>query len=86
MTDRHEIRIVTADFSKTIFEDIVDHKKDETAVTKADRHLVTKRRKRRSRQTTVVWKLLVAWKDGTTTWVPLKDLKESNPVEAAEFA
>ena len=24
--------------------------------------------------------------DGSTSWVPLKDLKESNPVETAEYA
>ena len=30
--------------------------------------------------------LKCTWKDGTTTWIPLKDLKESYPVETAEFA
>jgi hypothetical protein len=25
-------------------------------------------------------------KDGISSWIPLKDLKESNPVEAAEYA
>jgi hypothetical protein len=29
---------------------------------------------------------LVEWKDGLATWVPLKDLKNSNPVEVAEYA
>jgi hypothetical protein len=30
----------------------------------------------------------VAWKDGLMSWVPppLKDLKESHPVEVAEYA
>ena len=28
----------------------------------------------------------VEWKDGSTNWLPLKDLKESNPVELAEYA
>ena len=28
----------------------------------------------------------VAWKDGSSQWVPLKILKESNPIETAEFA
>jgi hypothetical protein len=28
----------------------------------------------------------VEWKDGTTSWVPLSTLKESNPVEIAEYA
>lgn len=26
------------------------------------------------------------WKDGTTTWIPLKDMKESYPIETSEFA
>ena len=73
-------------FSTTLFDGIVDYRKDETAVDKADRFLVTKRGRRKLRQTTVGWKLLVAWKDGSETWIPLKDLKESNPVEVAEFA
>ena len=38
------------------------------------------------RKTTCGWKLLVLWKDGSKTWLPLKDLKESNPIEVAEFA
>ena len=50
------------------------------------RWLITKRKRRKSQQTTVGWKLLVAWKVGSETWVPLKDLKESNPVEVAEFS
>ncbi len=40
----------------------------------------------RPRQTTRGWKLLVSWKDGTSSWIALKNLKESNPVEVAEYA
>ena len=29
--------------------------------------------------------LHVEWKDGTVEWIPLKDMKESFPVETAEF-
>ena len=32
------------------------------------------------------WKFLVLWNDGSETWVPLKDMKESHPMEIAEFA
>ena len=32
------------------------------------------------------WKLLVKWKDGSESWIKLSDLKESHPVEVAEFA
>jgi hypothetical protein len=36
------------------------------------------------RKTTKGWHLCVEWKDGTTSWERLDDLKESNPVEVAE--
>ena len=67
-------------FSNAIFSNIVDYKKSDKAVSKEDRYIVTRRGRRKLRQTTVGWKLLVAWKDGTETWMPLKDLKASNPV------
>jgi hypothetical protein len=35
---------------------------------------------------TIGWELLVMWKDQSMSWVPLKDLKVSNPVELAEYA
>ena len=30
--------------------------------------------------------LLIAMKDGIEQWFPLKDLKESNPIDVAEYA
>ena len=41
---------------------------------------------RRPKVTTRGWELLVLWKDGLMSWVKLKDLKESHPVEVAEYA
>jgi hypothetical protein len=38
------------------------------------------------RRMTKGWKLLVTWKGGSSTWVPLKDLKESHPVQVPEYA
>jgi hypothetical protein len=32
------------------------------------------------------WMLLVMWKDRSMSWVKLKDLKASNPIELAEYA
>ena len=32
------------------------------------------------------WKLEVKWKDGTLSWILLKDIKASNPVELYEYA
>ena len=38
------------------------------------------------RRTTKGWQLLVQWKDRSTSWTLLKDLKESNPNDVAEYA
>ena len=38
------------------------------------------------KKTTKGWQLSVLWRDGSITWVPLKELKNSNPVEVAEYA
>ena len=32
------------------------------------------------------WQLCVQWRDGSTSWQYLKDLKESHPVDTAEYA
>jgi hypothetical protein len=69
-----------------LLEAIIDFGKDGNAVNKGDEYVVTKRGNRRLRKSTAGWKLLVLWKGGNEQWIPLKDLKESNPVEVAEFA
>jgi hypothetical protein len=74
-------------FSITMLAGIVDFKKDETvAVSKSDGWVVTKRGNKKKRKTTQGWKLLVRWKDDSETWVPLKDIRASFPIEVAEFA
>lgn len=65
--------------SYSILDEIIDHKKKRSAVSRED---VTAR----NRITTKGWFLLVRWKDGSTSWIPLKDLKDSNPVQVAEYA
>ena len=37
------------------------------------------------KKTTRGWKLLVEWKDGSSDWIVLKDLKDLNPIETAEY-
>ena len=64
---------------------LVDHIKDDTAIPIDDGYIVSNGNRRR-RLTTKGWKLCVKWKDGSTSWEDLKDLKESNPVEVAEYA
>ncbi len=72
--------------SYAIMSEIIDHKSDGAAVTKDDGFEITKNGLKRRRRTTKGWKLLVSGEDGSSTWVPLKDLKESNLIEVAEYA
>jgi hypothetical protein len=32
------------------------------------------------------WKLLVQWKDKSTTWIVLNDMKESYPIQVTKYA
>ena len=66
---------------------IVDYQRDDSvAISKEDGYITTKSGQRRLRKSTKGWKLLVRWADLSESWIPLKDLKESNPIEVAEFA
>ena len=68
----------------TLLDSIVDYKVDENAVS--DRFVYTKTGRRRLKKTTKGWFLKVRWKSGEEQWVPLRVMKESNPIETAEFA
>lgn len=62
---------------------IVDHKREGDAVRKED---LTGADGSKLRFTTKGWKFKCLWKDGSYEWVHLSDLKESNPVDVAEYA
>ena len=66
--------------------EIVDHKKNNRALSKDDGFDVKRNGQKVPKKTTVGWQLLAEWKDGSTQWLDLKDLKDSNPIEVAEYA
>ena len=67
-----------------LLDSIVDYKQDGTAIHRNDLYINTKSDQKRMRQTTAGWNLLVN-RHGTQEWIPLKVLKNSNPIEVAEF-
>ena len=69
-----------------LLSDIIDHKSDGKAVASDDGFFVDWHGKQQRRITTKGWKLLVEWKDGTSSWVPLADMKEAFPIDVAEYA
>jgi hypothetical protein len=68
-----------------LMEGIIDHMTYGHAIDRSDMYIIHGSNKQ-VRKTTKGWHLCVEWKDGTTSWERLADLKESNPVEAAEYA
>ena len=69
-----------------LLDDIADHRSDGTALRIENGFTVSKNGNRVPKQTTRGWSLLVNWKDGSSDWVKLKDLKDSYPVQIAEYA
>ena len=70
----------------TLMDEIVDHWKDDTAYDKANGFVTDKYGNKSRCTTTKGWKLLVNWKDGNQSWIPLTKVKDSNPIEVAEYA
>ena len=64
---------------------ILDHCKGGRAVPKSEGYVVSKNRNKARKQTTKGWYFKVKWRDGTDSWVALKDLQESNPLQVAEY-
>ena len=69
-----------------LLDEIIDHRTNDQAVTVENGFTETPSGARRRKLTTKGWEICVQWKDGQTTWIALKDLKESYPVELAEYA
>ena len=68
-----------------LMEAIVDHKMTDDAVQKEDMYFML-RGTQHMKRTTKGWMLCVQWKEKSTSWEKLSDMKESYPVEVAEYA
>jgi hypothetical protein len=66
--------------------EITDHRRNGLAVKASDGFVITRNGNKVPKKTTAGWELLVAWKDGSTDWLKLKDIKDSYPVQVAEYA
>ena len=69
-----------------LLDEIIDYRVNGHEVKLQDAFITTGTGMRRRRETTIRWELLAQWKDGSTNWISLKDLKESYPVQTAEYA
>jgi hypothetical protein len=62
-----------------MMDEIIDHKKENSAIEKGESTTL-------NRHTTKGWKFLVSWRVGTISYVPLREMKNSYPVETADYA
>ena len=69
-----------------VLTEVTDHNKYDSDISKVNGFIKYISGNLKRKRTTSVWKVLVEWKDGSVDWVPLKDLKQSNPVKLAERA
>ena len=73
-------------YGTTLLDEIIDHRSDDSAVQKEDGGQQGPNGETTPRQTTKGWWLLVRMKDHSTEWYKLKDIKQSNPLEVAQYA
>ena len=69
-----------------LFDEIIAQRCDGNQVNMQDAFSTNTRGVKRRRPTTKGWEILVKWKYGSTTWIALKYMKESYPVQLAEYA
>ena len=66
--------------------EITGHRKNKDAIPIEDGYYETSSGAKRRVITTKGWDLQVKWESGETSYIALKDIKESNPIEIADYA
>ena len=69
-----------------MLKEIVSHRKNNSAIEVKDGFITSRNGNKIPKRTTQGWEIAVEWRGGDVTWLPLKDVKNSNPVELAEYA
>ena len=69
-----------------IFEEIIDHQKNEEAIPIGQGTVKTRGGQLRPKITTKGWELKAEWADGMSSWLPLCEVNNANPEEVAEYA
>jgi hypothetical protein len=69
-----------------LLSEITDHRSDNSAFQIADGFITSRNGNCVPKSTTQGLSLLVSWKDGSSDWLPLKDVKDAYPVQMAEYA
>ena len=68
-----------------MLDEIIDHRKDDSAEPEDRAFVTSSDNSVRPRRTTKGWEVCALWKDGSSNWIKLKDMKDSYPVELADY-
>ena len=68
-----------------LMDHINNHKSYGRALPKIKAFTVPRNRNRARKQTTKGWYLEVQWKDGTNSWVPLREMRKSHGIQTVEY-
>jgi hypothetical protein len=69
-----------------LLDESFDHRRTDSAIKLADQKVMHANGRTYLRRSTIGWQLCSQWKDGSSSWLNLADLKESHPIEVAEYA
>ena len=69
-----------------LLEEIVDHQRLAPAIRFADQKVARANSRTYLKRSTIGWQLCCQWKDGSSSWENLIELKESHPIETAKYA
>ena len=69
-----------------LFDAITDHRVDGSELRQQNAFITSSNGGKRRREITKGWEILLLWKDGSSSWEKLKDVKESYPVQLAEYS
>ena len=69
-----------------LLDSIIDSRTDGTEISNNDAFILSPNGGKRRIKTTKGWEVLIQWKDGSSTWEAMKDVKDCYPVQLAEYA
>jgi hypothetical protein len=69
-----------------LLDDIIDHRSTGDYISGDNGFIHLENSMKRRCHITQGWELCIQWKDHSTNWVKLKDVKNAYPIEVAEYA
>ena len=69
-----------------MLDEIIGHQTNGKELKQQDAFITHKSGMRQQHETTIRWEILLLWKDKSSTWIALEDVKESYPVQLAEHS